>query len=155
MKKVFLTSAIALSFSVFISCKETPKSQAAFTEPEVTRDQDSVIADMHNSANSIDIQGVYKGILPCADCKGIETEIAVNRDKTYVKRIKYLGKDDKIYGIKGTYTWNSAGNTITLSGIKDAPNQYFVGENTLTQLDMSGNRITGNLATNYVLKKQI
>lgn len=153
MKKVFSTAAIALSFSLFISCKETPKSQSVYTEPEITRD--SVVADMHNSANSLDIEGVYKGILPCADCRGIETEIAVNRDKTYVKRIKYLGKDDNIYGIKGTYTWNRAGNTITLSGIKDAPNQYFVGENTLTQLDMSGNRITGDLAARYVLKKQI
>lgn len=152
MRKVLLISAIALSVSIFISCKESHKTQPIATEQEIT--VDSVISDEHNSANALNIQGVYKGILPCADCKGIETELAVNLDKTYVKRITYLGKDDKIYGVKGTYTWNSAGNIITLSGIIDGPNQYFVGENLLIQLDVSGNRITGNLAEKYILKKQ-
>lgn len=152
MSKVLLTFAIALSVSVYMGCNESPKTQTIVTEQEIT--MDSVISDEHNSANSLNIQGVYKGILPCADCKGIETELAVNPDKTYVRRIKYLGKDDKIYGVKGTYTWNSAGNIITLSGINDGPNQYFVGENILIQLDMSGNRITGKLAEKYVLNKQ-
>ena len=54
---------------------------------------------------------------------------------------------------KGKYTWNAAGNTIILDGVKDAPNQYFVGENTLTQLDMEGNKITGDMADLYILKK--
>lgn len=49
---------------------------------------------------------------------------------------------------------NEAGNTITFDGLQNQPNQYFVGENTLTQLDMNGNKITGNLASNYILQKQ-
>ncbi|MFZ4548716.1 MAG: copper resistance protein NlpE N-terminal domain-containing protein, partial [Bacteroidales bacterium] len=67
---------------------------------------------------------------------------------------KYLGKDEKFYDEKGTYTWNSSGNIITLSEIKGGPNQYFVGENSLTQLDMTGKKITGALEQNYVLQKQ-
>ena len=63
---------------------------------------------------------------------------------TYVKRTKYLGKDDKVLEGKGNY-WNEAGNTIKLDGIKDTPDKYFVGENNLTQLDLNGNKITGNL----------
>ena len=54
----------------------------------------------------------------------------------------------------GTLTWNAAGNTVILAGIENAPNQYFVGENAVTQLDMAGNKITGQLAEKYMLAKQ-
>jgi len=39
-----------------------------------------------------------------------------------------------------------------LSGIKDGPTRYLVGENRIFQLDKEGNRITGELANRYVLK---
>ncbi len=114
---------------------------------------DSIVIDGHNSGNSLDVEGTYKGILPCADCEGIETEITLNKDLTFVKRIKYLGKDNKVFEENGSFSWNPAGNTITLSGIKNAPNQYFVGENKLQQLDMEGSKITGDLAGKYILTK--
>ena len=48
--------------------------------------------------------------------------------------------------------WNKEGNTITLEG-EDKPNQYFVGENTLTQLDIDGNKIKGEIEEDYILRK--
>ena len=97
---------------------------------------------------------MYKGILPCADCEGVETEIIVNGDLTYVKKTKYLGKEDfKGIDQKGSFTWNKEGSTIILQGINEESNQYIVGENTLTHLDMEGKIITGDLAQNYILKK--
>jgi NlpE N-terminal domain len=45
------------------------------------------------------------------------------------------------------------GSIITLTGIKNKPNEYFVGENKLIQLDIDGNKITGSLADKYILKK--
>jgi len=53
----------------------------------------------------------------------------------------------------GTYSWDGAGNAIILEGIGNAPNLYFVGENMLIQLDMEGNRISGDLAERYNLRK--
>ena len=38
--------------------------------------------------------------------------------------------------------------------MENAPKFYFVGENTLTQLDMEGKKITGSLAEEYILSKQ-
>ena len=99
------------------------------------------------------IEGTYIGILPCADCEGIKIELRLNKDLTYINRSRYIGKEGKINENKGSYTWNNEGNTITLSGIKNAPSQYLVGENTLTQLDMAGNKITGKLAEKYILRK--
>jgi uncharacterized lipoprotein NlpE involved in copper resistance len=111
-------------------------------------------ADMaHNSHNSLDYQGSYKGVLPCADCSGMETEIQLSSGDTFVRKTKYLGKNEpNTLEETGTFTWNEAGSIITLGGVQGA-SQYMVGENTLTQLDLQGNKITGQLADKYVLRK--
>jgi uncharacterized lipoprotein NlpE involved in copper resistance len=151
MRKIFLTAGFALSLFIMVSCHDSPKTKPIITEKAST--VDSTISDGHNSSNSLDVDGEYKGTLPCADCEGIDTKIILAKDQAYVKQIKYLGKDGKVFEEKGFYTWNSDGNTITLTGVKNAPNQYFVGENKLIQLDMDGNRIIGNLSDKYVLHK--
>ena len=98
---------------------------------------------------------MYKGIVPCADCEGIETILNLRDESNFVLTTHYLGKkDSKINVLKGTYTWNKEGNTVVLSGIENGPSQYFVSENYLTQLDLEGNKITGDLASKYVLEKQ-
>ena len=116
---------------------------------------DSIATDTHNSQNSLDWQGTYKGIIPCADCEGIATEVVLNTDLTFVIKTKYLGKgDQKTWEEKGIFTWGKSGAVIFLKGLTGKPNQYKVGENTLTQLDMTGNIITGSLADKYILKKE-
>ncbi|WP_375584295.1 copper resistance protein NlpE N-terminal domain-containing protein [Cyclobacterium xiamenense] len=107
------------------------------------------------SANSLDWEGSYEGTLPCADCEGIATSISLSRDGKFVKVYRYLGKSDREFRQEGSFSWNQAGNTISLSGIEDAPNQYLVGENQLFHLDRDGNRIRGDLEANYVLKKVV
>jgi uncharacterized lipoprotein NlpE involved in copper resistance len=105
-----------------------------------------------NSMVSLDWDGLYMGTLPCADCEGIETWLTLSKDKSYLLKTKYIGKGDASEQF-GKFSWNTAGSTITLAGIKNAPNQYLVGEGRLFQLDMDGKRITGNLAEKYELKK--
>lgn len=107
----------------------------------------------HTSRNSLDYHGDYKGTLPCADCEGIMTKISLNLDYTFRMTRRYLGKDDREYVIEGTFSWEECGNIIRLNEL-DKPNQYHVGEMALFQLDMDGNRITGDLAHKYTLVKQ-
>jgi uncharacterized lipoprotein NlpE involved in copper resistance len=115
---------------------------------------EKVSIDSHNSQNSIDWQGTYKGITPCADCEGIETEITLNENLSYVMKTKYLGKrDGKIFEEKGNFVCDKSGGSITLKGLKDRLSNYKVGENRLIQLDMNGNIISGALAEKYVLAK--
>ncbi len=110
--------------------------------------------DAHNSQNSLDWQGTYKGVTPCADCEGIETEIVLNADLTFTLKTKYLGKvDGKVFQETGSFVWDKTGGIISLEGLKGRPSQYKVGENRLIQLDMEGNVITGDLAEKYVLTK--
>lgn len=109
----------------------------------------------HNAKNTLDVDGKYVGVLPCADCEGIETSIILSPENAFVLETNYLGfEDNKHRKISGKYTWNELGNTIILEGI-DVPNQYFVGENQLFHLDMEGKKITGDLAEKYILKKTI
>jgi hypothetical protein len=110
--------------------------------------------DMHTSQISLDYHGVYVGVLPCADCEGIHTEVRLYDDDTYLVISRYMGKDDlSTHENEGVFSWNEAGNTITLEGL-EPPNQFFVGENHLIRLDRQGQRITGDLADDYILEKK-
>jgi uncharacterized lipoprotein NlpE involved in copper resistance/heat shock protein HslJ len=140
-----------LFFVVFIalaiSCQKQTKKDA--------NTKDSVVLDsVHSIKNVLNFEGLYKGILPCADCEGIETEISINENATYTLKTKYLGKGSKVFEQHGTFSWNKQGNTIVFENIKNAPNQYVVTKNSLIQLDLSGNKIKGTTANSYILTKQ-
>jgi len=140
----------------FIACEEKPTTTQVVvsdTTYEVDSSEMLQVVDGANAQNSLDVAGTYKGVLPCADCEGMETTIELKTDSTYSRIIKYLGKKENGFTASGKWTWIN-GSVISLGSIKEGPNQYFVAEGKLIQLDMSGNRITGELAAKYELKKQ-
>lgn len=144
MKKIFVVALVSMGF---LSCSNSAKN----ADKEIVEEVE--VVDIHNAQNSLDYKGTYKGVLPCADCEGIETELKID-DEGYTRTTVYKGKDDKKFEEKGTYSWDANNkNIIILDGVKEAPNKYFVGENYLKQLDMDGNEITGDLADKYILKK--
>ena len=156
--KHLLFPAVAALF--LLACQSKPTSDPGDTA-STAKDASDTIMDSagadnaHTANNSLDWKGLYKGVLPCADCEGIETSIILNADNTYLLQTKYLGKGDAPAVEKtGSFTWNAAGNTVIFANIENAPNQYFVAENKLIQLDMAGNKIEGKLATKYFLAKQ-
>jgi heat shock protein HslJ len=110
------------------------------------------ISPADNSMTSLDWPGIYHGILPCADCEGIKTQLVLNENLTYRQKTSYLGKEENIFETKGTFTWDKSGSKITLENIENQV--YQVGENKLFHLDKSGNRITGDLANNYIMEKE-
>jgi heat shock protein HslJ/uncharacterized lipoprotein NlpE involved in copper resistance len=107
----------------------------------------------HSSRDSLDWAGTYIGTLPCADCAGIRTTITLNPDQTYALATLYEGRQDATFEQKGVFSWSPAGSMIILDGAKTPA--YTVGENVLLHLNMEGRVITGDLAENYVLRKQI
>jgi len=148
--KIILLTCVSF---LFLNCKKEVKTEEIKTDTIVKVAIETPV-DSHNSQNSLDWQGTYKGVTPCADCEGIETQITLNTDLTFVIRTKYLGKGDvKTLEEKGNFVWNKTGGNISLQGLKGRPSQYKVGENQLTQLDMEGKPISGALAEKYVLTK--
>ena len=146
MKQIF---AFIFVVVVLFGCSVSPKhsSKHSPNDPEEVQ-----ITDHHTSQNSLSYHGTYQGTVPCASCEGIQTVIILG-ENDYKLETVYLGKDSTVYKEAGTYSWNADGQVITLAGIENGPNQYFVGENYLIQLDMDGNKITGDLAGNYILVK--
>lgn len=140
MKKTILLFLIVL---IVVSCqKQTATDNKA---------SDTVI---HHYKNSLNYVGTYKGTLPCDDCEGLETAITINENSTYSIATKYLGKGEKVFLKKGTFSWNKGGNVIIFNEEKNTPNKYFVEKNKLTQLDMTGKKTIGDHASDYVLSKQ-
>jgi uncharacterized lipoprotein NlpE involved in copper resistance len=146
MKTVFFSIAIVAVFSaaVFMSCSGKQNKQV----------EEVVVTEMaDNSRNSLDWQGTYTGVIPCADCSGINVTITLN-PSTYELSYLYLGKNDNVpFQVVGSFSWDETGSIINLENDASIPSYYQVGENKLIQLDMEGNLITGNLADKYVLTK--
>ncbi|HBW81779.1 MAG TPA: copper resistance protein NlpE [Sphingobacterium sp.] len=92
--------------------------------------------------------GEYRGVMPCADCDGIETLISLHADNTYQYSSKYLNKSDDVFMREGK--WKLDGNIITLDGVDY---KFKLGNRILSQLDLSGNDITGDISKYYVLTK--
>jgi uncharacterized lipoprotein NlpE involved in copper resistance len=133
---------IMMAFLLFIGC-ESDKNEG----------EEINTIDMHTSENALDWVGAYKGILPCADCEGIETVLELNDDQTYLLQTRYLGVDEEIQIEEmGIFTWDISGQKIQLNN-KQAPNQYKIGEDIIWCLDINGEIITGDLAIYYILRK--
>jgi len=152
MKKSFIALSLASVFLVACSKADNKNNQ----EQTPTAASEAVAVDSaHTAENSLDWNGTYKGVLPCADCEGIETELELNADKTYELKETYLGKGDgKAFESKGSFQFD-ANNTSVIELDKTGDNRkYFVAEGYLKALDMEGNEITGDLADKYELKKE-
>lgn len=124
MKNNFAITVLSIVITVVLpSCK-------VMTKPVVS------VAQAHTSQNSLDWQGTYSGVLPCAGCAGRAIQLSLSNDGMYTLNGRY----------NGSFTWQ--GNTIILFDAVVVPPLYKVGENQLIALDS-----TGALMDKYILKK--
>jgi len=133
MKNKWLPILIVTFFLGMTACKSTQKTTG------------------DNSMTSVDWPGTYQGILPCADCSGIQTQIILNENLTYEMETRYMDKKDTIFNTSGKFNWDKSGSIISFDN--ETRQRYQVGENRLFQLDKKGKRITGDLANKYILEK--
>jgi uncharacterized lipoprotein NlpE involved in copper resistance len=142
MQKRFLIIAVA---ALLMSCNNN-KAKDATTQTNQTTIQ--------NAPTLLDYMGIYEGQLPTASGSGMKVAITLS-DGTYQKSVEYIGQSMQPQISSGEYSWDPTSSVITLlNEDQDSPNKYFVAENKLYQLDLSGNRITGDMAEDYVLKKK-
>lgn len=92
---------------------------------------------------------VYEGVLPCADCEGIETRITLHEGDRYTLSSLYLGTDQAAVVERGTFTRHPQESRIVL----DDGRQFKQGESSLLHLSMDGHIITSALSEHYVLKQ--
>ncbi|MGS2738838.1 copper resistance protein NlpE [Sinomicrobium sp. M5D2P17] len=154
MKKVVLNAVVVMGvMTLLISCKDKEKPATKSVETEQITTEESETPDMHNAANSLDFEGVYEGIIPCADCEGIKLTVAINEDGTFKEENEYLGvAKENTFSNEGT--WNIEESTITFTPETGEPHMYFVGEGFIKMLDQEGNEIESDFAEMYILKKK-
>lgn len=109
----------------------------------------------HASRNSLDWAGTYSGVLPCADCPGIEVVVSLRSDGSYARSTRYMDSERMPQAGNGTFAWDESGSKIALDTEDGEIVRFQVGENKLFRLDRDGQRITSSLAAHYVLKKHV
>lgn len=146
---------VVLAFLALAACKPKKASEPVEAPVESTGEavEESRVRDPHNSQNSLDWNGTYQGVIPCADCEGIRTSITLMKNGEFRRSRTWLGREEVPKMDSGTFRWDDSGSIVTLQPSEGAPQMYQVGENRLFFLDREGNRITGDLADKYELMK--
>ena len=140
-KKIFAALTIAL---IVFSCsnqKHSVSSQQSFE-------------NHHTAENSLDWEGTYMGILPCADCEGIETWLTLNNDLSFKLVRNYLKNEDILSDtIFGNFEWQK--NNVKLQENKTNGETIFfrIEENQVRQLTNNAQKVEGELANYYILQK--
>lgn len=168
-KAMFALSALTFILAGCDTAENAATQQAepvADTLPSKVSESLSTVTDSVSSAanavtesitesDATSWQGTYKGTLPCADCAGIDYTLSLNEDQSYSLTQVYQGKKGvEPVTSEGKFHWSDTGSVITLEDGSDTPNQYFVGDDILMKLDINGEKVTGDMAALYNLKKQ-
>ena len=142
MKKIFLLLALPLML-------------AACQAPTAPTHEASTMVDTHHTAeNSLDWAGRYTGLLPCADCEGIQTQLTLHADKTYVLEEHYVKNGRASHPSSQTGRFQFDASHPALIRLDDSTHQrvYFIGEGYAEARDAQGNKISSQL--NYRLQQQ-
>lgn len=120
-------SSIVLAMLTMLSltaCNSSDKNaaQSGTAQEEVstqTVEQPAIDESQQPEVTVVDGMGVlpqstYSGMLPCADCPGIQTNLTLNADGTFVMEQEYLDKPDGQVTTKGTYDINGLDNRYVL-----------------------------------------
>jgi uncharacterized lipoprotein NlpE involved in copper resistance len=114
-----------------------------------------------DTSAGIEISGVYRGTLPCADCAGIETTLTLHKNGTFTLNRQYL-KNRKIPVPVQTGTWNRTGAVAELFPAKTMPATAndrlcfgIVNADTLTPFDISCDPIEGSTDALVRNKRQV
>jgi len=92
----------------------------------------------------------YSGIIPCADCAGIEYTIDFNEDFSYKSQSVYQGKSNELFESSGNYRIQNG--VIQLINEDEGIKYFKKRGNHLLILDRNQKEVTGKLSDAYVLK---
>lgn len=98
--------------------------------------------------------GSYRGLLPCAFCKALETTLVLNADGSYVLQERFLGQSSVLTTeAGGGFSVSVDGKILTLDKNGDG-RKFQLGEGMIEQRRAEdGSKIDGHTPDAYVLKK--
>lgn len=134
MKKTLLSAMAAFTLFALIGCNN--RSDVDVIQP--TR-----VAEL------TPMQQSWQGILPCADCEGIETSLFLEKDGTWVMNERYQGVREEPSSFASYGTWARTADKLVLTDSQGEKSYYRAKGDALEMLDREGNPIESQF--NYTL----
>ncbi len=131
MNKVILLSAFM--FLIIIGCSSAPE-----TIPDTKQ-------------TTFLTNGIWLGMLPCADCEGIDYQLNLKNDFTFKQKLAYKGKSEELFIDEGN--WSFVSDSIISVDGSDDRKLFLVTGKDLILLDQDGNRIESDFEEKYHLHK--
>lgn len=132
MSKKVLTVVAVLSLFALFGCNNRNDAQAVASE------HTTPLKPMQQS---------YRGIIPCADCEGIETSLFLEASGTWIMNQSYLGKNTSF----ATYgEWARTADKLVLTPNQGEKQYFLPKDDSLVMLDTKGEPIESSL--NFTLK---
>ncbi|EHK0947271.1 envelope stress response activation lipoprotein NlpE [Citrobacter farmeri] len=134
MKKTLLSAMAAFTLFALIGCNN--RSDVDVIQP-------TQVAELKPMQQS------WRGILPCADCEGIETSLFLEKDGTWVMNVRYQGVREEPSSFASYGTWARTADKLVLTDSQGEKSYYRAKGEALEMLDREGNPIESQL--NYTL----
>lgn len=87
------------------------------------------------------MQQSWRGVLPCADCEGIETSLFLEKDGTWVMNERYQGVREEPSSFASYGTWARTADKLVLTDSNGEKSYYRAKGNELEMLDREGNPV--------------
>lgn len=98
--------------------------------------------------------GTFSGLIPCADCPGIELTVSFNPDSSFLESMIYQERNSSF---KDSGQWDRDGKILKVKyNNEQATPRYFLikSDSTIAWLDADKKEIEGPLKEHYILKKK-
>lgn len=132
MNKKVLSLVAVLSLLTLAGCKNQNQTH-------------SIVAE--SAAALKPMQQSYRGVLPCADCEGIDTSLFLDASGTWIMNQAYQGRE-ATYAAYGT--WARTADRLILTDSEGEKTYFLPKDDSLVMLDAGGRPIPSSL--NYTLK---
>ena len=96
------------------------------------------------------MQQSWRGVLPCADCEGIDTSLFLEKDGTWVMNEHYQGARREPSSFASYGTWERTADKLVLTNSKGEKSYFRAKGDKLEMLDRNGSPIQSPL--NYTLE---
>lgn len=134
MKKIVLSVVAACSLFALFGCNH--RSDVEMLQPAPMEE----LKPMQQS---------WRGVLPCADCEGIETTLFLEKDGSWVMNERYQGVSREPSSFASYGTWARTADKLVLTDSKGEKSYYRAKGDSLDMLDREGNPIESQF--NYTL----
>ncbi|WP_420378140.1 envelope stress response activation lipoprotein NlpE [Yokenella regensburgei] len=135
VNKAILSVAVACTLFTLIGCNN--RSEVDTIKPAASEE----LKPMQQS---------WRGVLPCADCEGIETSLFLEKDGTWVMNERYQGVGHEPSSFASYGRWARTADKLVLTDSKGEKSYYRAKGDKLVMLDREGNPIESSL--NYTLE---